>query len=235
MFRTAPGDGAASSNSSPGACATRTAWRSRRDGTLYVTENSYDVRGSRPVCGTGDLLWRIDKPGLWYGWPDFHGGEPLTKKDHFTAPGKPRRSSSWPSTRTPPPLPVAKLGVHSSSNGLDFSRSEAFGHVGEAFIAQFGDMAPAVGKVMAPVGFKVVRVDVRTGVIHDFATNRGKENGPASRLKHGGLERPNAVRFDRAGDALYVVDFGVLTMGEDGPEPRPGTGVLWRITREGGR
>jgi hypothetical protein len=80
-----------------------------------------------------------------------------------------------------------------------------------------------------------VRVDVSTGVIRDFATNRGKENGPASRQKHGGLERPNAVRFNRAGDALYVVDFGVMTVDADGPKPRQGTGVLWRITREAAR
>ena len=55
--------------------------------------------------------------------------------------------------------------MHSSSNGFDFSRSKAFGFEGEAFIAQFGDMAPEVGKVWSPVGFKVVRVDVATGVI----------------------------------------------------------------------
>jgi len=91
-------------------------------------------------------------------------------------------------------------------------------------------MAPNVGKVMSPVGFKVVRVNVQTGVIEDFAENRGKTNGPASRLGTGGLERPVAARFDPAGTALYVVDFGVLTMGRN-PQPRTGTGVLWRITR----
>ena len=46
---------------------------------------------------------------------------------------------------------AAKLGVHSSSDGLDFSRSESFGHVGEAFVAQFGDMAPGAGKVWRSV------------------------------------------------------------------------------------
>src|SRR3712207_7832861 len=45
-----------------------------------------------------------------------------------------------------PPRPAAVLGVHSSSNGLDFSRSTAFGHVGQAFIAEFGDQAPDTGK-----------------------------------------------------------------------------------------
>jgi glucose/arabinose dehydrogenase len=205
------------------------------DGTLYVTENSYDVRGSRPVYGTGDLLWRVDQPGLWYGWPDFHGGLPLTRKDYFTSPGQPSPQFLLAEHPNPPPRPAAKLGVHSSSNGFDFSRSEAFGHAGQAFVAQFGDMAPDVGKVMSPVGFKVVRVDVNTGVVRDFATNRGKENGPASKLKHRGFERPNAVRFNPAGDALYVVDFGVMTIGADGPEPRQGTGVVWRITQEASR
>jgi glucose/arabinose dehydrogenase len=202
------------------------------DGKLYVTENSYDVRGSRPIFGTGDLLWRVEQPGLWYGWPDFHGDLPLTKEDHFTEPGKPAPKFLLAEHPNDPPKPVAKFGVHSSSNGFDFSRNDdRFGYAGEAFVAQFGDMSPGVGKVVAPVGFKVVRVDVRTGVIRDFATNRGKENGPASRQKHGGLERPNAVRFNRAGDVLYVVDFGVMTIGKNGPEPRQGTGVLWRITR----
>lgn len=92
-----------------------------------------------------------------------------------------------------PPKPVAWFGVHSSADGLDFSRrapadATSFGFTGDAFVAQFGDMSPGVGKLLAPVGFKVVRVDPRDGVIHDFAVNRGEENGPASELRTGGLD-----------------------------------------------
>jgi hypothetical protein len=133
-----------------------------------------------------------------------------------------------------PPKPVAILGVHSSSDGFDFSRDDGFGFKGEAFVAQFGDQAPITGKVVAPVGFKVVRVNVSNGVIEDFATNVGKTNGPASRLRTGGLERPVAARFDRTGAILYIVDFGVLAMSERGAAPQQGTGVLWRVTRTGG-
>ena len=43
----------------------------------------------------------------------------------------------------------------------------------------------------------------------------------------------SAARFDPSGTALYVVDFGVMTMGPQGPAPQPETGVLWRITRTG--
>ena len=90
-------------------------------------------------------------------------------------------------------------------------------------------------KVMEPVGYQIVRVDPGSGVIEPFAVNRGKENGPASKLGTGGLERPVAARFDPAGTALYVVDFGVLRSAGKKPEPVQGTGVLWRITRGGTR
>lgn len=203
------------------------------DGRLFVTDNSYDDRGSRPVHGAGDLLWAIT-PGTWYGWPDFHGRRALAEGNHFDPPTgrKPRPLLA----RHPnvPPAPAAIFGVHSSANGLDFSRTAAFGHVGEAFVALFGDQAPVVGKTMAPVGFKVARVDVTRGTIEDFATNRGRINGPGSRIGRAGLERPLSVRFDPAGTSLYVVDFGVMTMSERGAEPRKETGVVWRISRSAG-
>ena len=212
------------------------------DKQLYVTDNSYDDRGSRPVHGTGDLLWMV-QAGTWYGWPDYHGTLPLDHHDHFIPPGKPQPPLLLSDYPNRPPKPVAVLGVHSSSNMFDFSRSPLFGHVGEAFIAQFGDQSPASGKVLAPVGFKVVRVNVENGVVEDFAVNRGRINGPASKVGGGGFERPIAARFSPDGSALYIVDFGVMTLGQGGnvrvpwakknptAEPRRGTGALWKITR----
>lgn len=201
------------------------------EGELFATDNMYDVRGFRPVFGSGDLLWRVEA-GVWYGWPDFHGGHPLTRDRYYVPPSGTNPRFVLAEHPNDPPAPVATLGVHSSAVGLDFSRSENFGYVGEAFIAEFGDQAPVVGKVLSPVGYKVVRVDVETGEIHDFAVNRGGKQAPASYLRTGGLERPIDAAFDPASRSLYVVDFGVLLM-DDASYPVPGTGVLWRITREG--
>lgn len=213
------------------------------EGRLFATDNSYDDRGSRPIHGTGDLLWEVT-PGRLYGWPDFHGARALDQGDHFVPPGKTRPALLLATPPNPPPTPTAVLGVRFSSDGFDFSRNPAFGRLGQAFVAQFGDQAPQVGKVVASVGFKVVCVDVHTGVIEKFAVNKGKENGPASKIGGGGLERPVAARFDPTGSSLYVVDFGVITFGPGGKvrepwtkpqataEPRKGTGVLWRISRE---
>lgn len=201
------------------------------DGRLFVTENGYDDRGSRPVWGTGDMLWEIE-PGTWYGWPDFSGQDSLNKRNkEFKPPNKDVPQLVLAHHPNQPPEPSAILGVHSSSNGLDFSDNPSFGYEGKAFIAQFGDMAPGVGKVVSPVGFKVVSVDVSTGVIEDFAVNKGRRNGPATWLEEGGLERPVDVKFDPAGSALYIVDFGIMTTSEEGPNPYQETGVIFKITR----
>jgi glucose/arabinose dehydrogenase len=200
------------------------------DGSLFVTDNGYDDRGSRPAWGTPDLLWKVQR-GLWYGWPDYSGGVPLT--DHqFHPPGKPQPKPVLAQPPNPPPKPVAKFSVHSSADGIEFSRSANFGHVGEAFVAIFGDEAPTTGKMLSPIGGKVVRVNVNDGVITDFAVNRAPQEGPGTKVRVPGLERPVAVRFDRSGDTLYVIDFGVLRHDQQGAHPERQTGAIWRIRRQ---
>ena len=198
------------------------------EGQLYITDNGYDMRGSRPVWGTGDYLWKAQQE-TWYGWPDFAGGLEINKIIELPGGGKPKKIlMEYPGK---PPHPAASLGVHSSSNGFDFSKSADFGFVGEAFIAQFGDMAPGVGKVLSPVGFRVVRVNPETGEIFAFVSNK-KGNAPASKLKTGGVERPVAVRFSPEGNELYIVDFGVMLTSEKGAQPIAGTGVIWKVSKK---
>lgn len=189
----------------------------------------YDERGSRHVFGAGDLLWEAAE-GKWHGWPDFHGDTRLDEHDHYKPPRKEKPRLLLAKHPNDPPSPSVVFPVHSSSDGFDFSKSSSFGHMGEAFVAQFGDEAPTTGKVLAPVGFKVVRVDVKKGIMYDFAINRGKVNGPASWLKTGGLERPVAARFSPDGGTLYIVDFGVMLHDKKGAHPQKHTGVLWKIT-----
>jgi glucose/arabinose dehydrogenase len=177
------------------------------------------------------VLWEI-KPDTWYGYPDYSAGDPMAGKKDYRPPHKKPLDAVLQKAPGIIPKPVAILGVHASSNGFDFSTSSSFGHVGQAFIAEFGDMAPKVGKVLQPVGYRVIRVNVQNGMIEDFAVNKGDKNGPASWLGKGGLERPVAVRFDPSGKDMYVVDFGIMKMTDQGPQPQQRTGVIWKITKK---
>lgn len=202
------------------------------DGALYVVDNGFDERGGRPVFGSADMMWKVE-PGeepRWYGWPDFTEGRPLTWDGYSEGNGE-TKGFVLAEHPAEPPQPRAYFPVHSSADGVDFSTSADFGYEGWAFVALFGDMAPVVGKVAAPVGFSVVRVHPGTGEIEDFARTDRDAPGPASKVGRRGLERPIALRFDPTATALYVVDFGVLRMTDEGPVPVPESGRLWRIRK----
>lgn len=174
------------------------------DGRLFAVDRAAQPRGSRPVEGASDVLWSVQR-GVWYGWPDFAGGEPVAAAPVLATPPN------------PPPGPVVRFAAGAEAAGIDFARNPAFGGLGHAFVALAG-------------GHKVVRVDPAGRQIAEFAVNRAGRDSAASALGKGGLERPVALRFDPAGTALYVVDQGVVRDGR----AVEGTGAVWRIQRRGG-
>ena len=202
------------------------------DGTLYATEHGSDERGARFIVGDLDDLYQI-REGAWSGWPDFASG--IRLDDPRWEEGGQNREPVLATFPDPsPPKPVASFETHAAANGLDFSRGGDFGFEGQAFVALFGDLAPVTTvRQVVPAGFKVVRVDVSTGAIADFAVNRVQ--GPASKLFHGGFERPSHCAFGPDG-ALYVVDFGEIKIAPEkgGIRMKQGTGALWRIRRVAG-
>ena len=201
------------------------------DGRLFATEHGIDERSARYIAGDPEDLYEI-REGAWYGWPDFASGVRLDDPTW----GKTARGTGPLLAEHPdpaPPKPLLSFAPHSAPNGFDFCRSEAFGFEGQAFVAMFGDLTPVTARLRAPAGFKVVRVDVETGRVEDFAVSRIA--GPASRLGHSGFERPSHCQFGPDG-ALYVVDWGEISIAPEkgGVRMQRGTGVLWRIRRTDG-
>jgi glucose/arabinose dehydrogenase len=194
------------------------------DGRLFITENGPDDRGSHPVSGPDNLYEVIQ--GGWYGWPDFYGGVPVNDpaRKPETAP------PSEPVLLNPPPLatqPTATLEAHSSSNGFDFSHNEAFAPVGQAFIAQLGDIAPvSSGGAQAHAGHQVVIV-TPDGTVQPFLTSVTEHQEDETAF------RPTDATFNPTGDVLYVVHFGELEAVPGGLMPTPRTGALIRIARQG--
>lgn len=203
------------------------------DGRLFVTEHGSDERGARWIVGDPDDFYEI-RDGAWYGWPDFASGIRLDDP-HWGDDGTGREPVLAEFPDPEPPKPIASFETHAAANGFDFCRDASFGFEGEAFVALFGDLAPVTTpRQVVPAGFKVVRVNPDSGRITDFAVNRVQ--GPASKLFHGGFERPSHCVFGPDG-ALYVVDFGQVKIAPEkgGLRMKQGTGAVWRIRRVAGQ
>ena len=199
------------------------------DGRLFATEHNIDERSRRQIIGDTEDLYEV-KHGEWYGWPDFAAGIRLDDP-RWKGRGREPVIANHPNPN--PPRPFATFEDHAGVNGLDFCRDERFGFHGDAFVALFGDIAPVTARSPSPRGFKVVRVEMTTGRVIDFAVNRIA--GPASKFPHLGLERPSHCQFGPDG-ALYIVDYGEIQIApEAGGIRMPlNTGALIRVKRTDG-
>jgi glucose/arabinose dehydrogenase len=196
---------------------------------LIVANRGYDVRGSRPIANAPDELHYVI-PGIWYGWPDYCAGEPVTLAK-YRPEGGPQPEFLLAEHPNTPPRPFVLFPPHSSIMGFDINDSEEFGPVGDIYIAEFGSFGATTMGPSAPyigIGHKISRIDVNTREISTFISN--KSGLPALTLQDSGLGRLVDVTFG-PDSAMYVLDSGIS-------EPYyanqylPNTGVIWKISRE---
>ena len=207
------------------------------DGNLYASDNAYDQRGSRPVANAEDNIWVI-KQGAWYGWPDYSSGIPVTDARFRSPRGK--RPTFLLKEHPPVERPLLTRPKHTGVTQIDFSRSPRFGYEGQMFVGEVGAGAPINAPGFVRAGHQVSRIDLATGEVQPFFRARDDALGPAGPFGHvvtPGPRRPVGVRFSPDGDSLYVADIGAILALPAGAGPMarafPGTGVIWRITREG--
>lgn len=190
------------------------------DGRIFCTDVGMEDRGSRKIAGGEEYLWEVQE-GVWYGWPDFQGGLPVTE-EHFKPEYAPQPTFVFNDHPSIPPHPVAKFPLGSRIGQLDFCRSPFFGSDDIALLPLSG-IEGEHGRIIA--------VDIQTGHSVVFAENR--KTDPASSGDSGGMKSPVAVRFDRTGEALYFLDSGIEERSLSNTRRIvPNTGVLWRIHPE---
>ncbi len=228
------------------------AWNS--GGELFAAVNGYDVRGARPVRDNFDATYKITK-NTWYGWPDFSATlEPLTDPKFEVADssqamvflnGVPQGKNlgfvidHQASGLTPPDknLVAGLHPFHSSPSMLDVAPSSWDNLAGSLFIAEWGDLTPPTDPKVSRVGYRVVQVNPATKEVTPFISNKGVLPGSEQNSLGMAIERPFSVRFGPDG-AMYIVDYGQVKIDPSrmaqNREPYayvPGTGIIWKVTR----
>ena len=203
------------------------------DGELYVADNGYDDRGSRPVANAKDNIYKI-KQGAWYGFPDYSSGIPVTDDQFRSERGA--RLRFLMAEHPPVEKPWLIRPENAAVTKFDYSTSENFGFNGHMFLTEVGSSTPISGEPNM-AGYSVVRINPETKEAQPFLTNR--KPGPEGKeyVETAGPRRPVDAKFSPDGEALYIVDIGAIGAAIGGagpfPQPVPGTGVIWRITKQG--
>jgi glucose/arabinose dehydrogenase len=185
------------------------------DGRLLATDQGADDRGSRPVGNVPDLLFEV-RQSAWYGWPDFIGERPITDPEYLPTRGPAPSFVLANHHELPPPeRPLLEFPPHASAVKFDVAPA-GIPFAGQLFLALFGDEAPMTAPPGPRAGRSVARVDPADWSLHPVVADP--------------LLRPIDVRFDPAGEALYVLDFGAFEMdAKRGVVAEAGSGKLWRI------
>jgi glucose/arabinose dehydrogenase len=208
------------------------------DGRLIASQNGGNPIPPREIYNDWDTFWEV-RQGEWYGWPDYYSGLPVTD-ERFAGKYEPHNFVLTEETRRRlmngrdrPPQPLVRVEpIHSANLGFTFDEAGWGLSPDEVLVAQFGTVVVLREIREALPGFRVVRLNLRTGQSQDFLTNRSGRPAFATERANGGFNRPISVAFGPDG-ALYVVDFGIIALEPTGMKAQPGTGVVWKITRTG--
>jgi glucose/arabinose dehydrogenase len=214
-------------------------------GRLYATNQGMELRGTRPVKDDPDALIRIIR-NTWYGWPDFSTDlRPITLKE-FQPPQEMIVKTGYPelsylidhqtSGLLQPDRSTLLQGTFPSLSGaakMDFvpSTGPFHNYYGSVIVALSGDRAPFASSGMslkAPVGYKVVQVDVDNHQTRDFVYNTALVPSSMNGKNPDALERPFDAKFGPDG-SLYILDLGRVEVKGAKLVPVNRTGKLLRL------
>jgi glucose/arabinose dehydrogenase len=225
---------------------------------VFFTDNGMELRGTRPVENDPDSVLQLvfrGQGGTFYGFPDYTADLNPIGDEQYQPSLLYLRGTGYPEIAalideisshltTPDPSNMLKGTFPTQSGASKLALVPTSGPASDWFrayrggilVALRGDTADfSLGNgglhLVGHPGYKVVRLDLSTREVSDFVYNT--QGGPASSLGLWGqtLERPDDVKFGPDG-ALYILDYGHMTM-KDGKEAvDANTGKIWRLVPE---
>ena len=188
---------------------------------LFACNNGYDERGSRPIANASDDFYHVE-PGVWYGWPDFSAGMPVTSPKFDTIYNQKIELliSNPPNI---PPRPITTFPNGTNLKGFLVNEYREFGNIGDIFITEYGGTTIK----QQYYGRKISKINTISGETTTFAMNK---SGNSLYSTTGGFGRPSDLAFDTEGD-LYVIDSGINNL-NNSHCLLSNTGVIWKISRE---
>ncbi|MDQ3851696.1 MAG: plastocyanin/azurin family copper-binding protein [Thermoproteota archaeon] len=228
--------------------------------SLIVSDSGSEERGSRPIRGDHDKIWKIDvfadaQMGKWYGWPDHALGNGSKKLQPVTEP-------QFQSPRGTKPLERLTQGLTPASDvfanpGYAVKMTKAalapdrgnLGLSGLVLLGEYGTHAPTTHDFGSQdnnivqyvdgksnngtkiLGQKIVMLNTTTGNMTDLVSL--KKPDPSF--------RPVGMAFSPDGNSLYIVSLGKTehrtTLPNGAPLsvpqiwPYTDTGVIWRVSK----
>lgn len=105
------------------------------EGRIFASVGGMEQRGSRPVKGDVDYIYEL-KEGVWYGWPDFSGGDPINSP-RFR--GNNDEKIPFLLQKHPSNNPPAPLYQHKSLSALSVLAADRYGTIGDKDSIYFYD------------------------------------------------------------------------------------------------
>jgi hypothetical protein len=162
------------------------------EGKLIAASGGIENRGVRPVKGDSDYLYEIKK-GVWYGWPDYSGGDPITSpRFKGGVNGLQFVLENHPTTN--PPGPIYQ---HKSVSSIGAIAVDSAGTLGEKNCIYFYDKSD--NEVYGFNGAGTIKEDVKFN-----------ENTEISSLKFSGKE---LLVLDENSGYLYSIEKGTIIKG----------------------
>lgn len=155
------------------------------DGSILVTVQGMENRGSRPVNNGRDYIYKLTK-GQYAGWPDFEGGEYISQ-DKFKVEGKKQPLPLTYSVKGEIAMPIVTFGESGRVGYMDISKDDDFGFKGQLLVPfKKGDKEDA----------KILAVNIKDKTTQELLVNlKGEET----------LKNPSQCVFSPNG-GLYILE-----------------------------